>query len=98
MDDEWTQEEAVAYDCACAAIGSVISILSWEIHQEKSKPQPDAKRLESLLAEQLRLHLEREDLHVGEHEKIAQVRKKYGEFVRNWDAENHARLLGSLSN
>jgi len=91
--EKWEQE--VAYDCACEAIGDVMSILMWEIYEEEKKPQPDAKRLESLNAEHLRLHRELEDLHFDEHEKIAQVEKKYGEFVRNWRAENRAKLLGS---
>ena len=91
--EKWEQE--VAYDCARETIGDVISILCWETYEEEKKPQPDAKRLESLRAEHLRLHLERKNLHVGEHEKIAQVRKEYGEFVRNWRTENRAKLLGS---
>jgi predicted transcriptional regulator len=81
---QWTQDEAVAYECAREVITHLRAILTSEIADEESKPEPDAMRLESLRTEWERLFHERANLHVGNHQEVARVRKEYGARVRAW--------------
>jgi predicted transcriptional regulator len=82
----WTQEEAVAYECAREVITHLRAILTGEIADEESKPVPDVVRLKSLRAEWERLFHERANLHVDSHKEVARVRKEYGARVRAWMA------------
>jgi len=81
---QWTQDEAIAYECACEVIGDLRGILTGQIHEESGKEHPNAERLEHLYAERSRLFRERESLHVKDHDKIAHVRAEYGAKVRAW--------------
>ena len=83
---EWTQDEAIAYECAREVITHLRAILTGEIAEENRKEQPDAQKLERLHAESSRLFRERAQLHVKDHEEIARVRAEYGARVRAYMA------------
>lgn len=84
---KWTQDEAIAFECACEAITHLQAILTGQIDEERRKGCPDTERIESLRAERLRLSQERANLHVKDHENVARVRAEYGARVRAWRAE-----------
>ena len=83
---QWTQDEAIAYECAREVITHLRAILTGEIDEENRKEQPDAQKLERLYAESSRLFRERAQLHVKDHEEIARVRAEYGARVRAYMA------------
>lgn len=79
---DWTQEEAVAFECAREVITDMMAIQTGQIAAEASKQEPDAVRLASLRAERSRLALERAALHVHDHADIARIRADYGAIIR----------------
>lgn len=83
---QWTQEEAVAFECAREVITDMMAILTRQIADESAKPQPDAARLAQLRAVRSRTAQERAGLHVGDRADIARIRAEYGAFVRAWRA------------
>lgn len=80
----WTQDEAIAFECAREAIGHHIAIYSARIADEAAKPCPDVALIEQLWAERASLHQERAGLHVGDHAAIEQARAVHGAAVRAW--------------
>lgn len=87
---QWTQEEAVAFECAREVITDVMAIHTSQIAEERAKSQPDALRLAQLRTERSRLAQERAGLHVGDRAAVARIRAEYGAFVRAWRAKHHA--------
>jgi len=85
---QWTQDEAIAYECACEAITHLRAILTGEIAKESRKPCPDEQKLNDLHAERSRLFRERAGLHVADQAKISRVRAEYGARIRSWIAEH----------
>jgi len=85
---QWTQDEAIAYECACEAITHLRAILTGEIAKEAKKSCPDKQRLNELYAERSQLFRERAALHVTDQAKISQVRTRYGARIRSWIAEH----------
>jgi len=90
---KWTQNEAIAYECACETINDLMAILSGQIADESVKPHPDAVRLEKLHTERLRLARERNGLRVDDHEHVDRICTEYGAIVRTWRA-NHQAVTG----
>jgi len=88
---EWTQDEAIAYECACDDIGLLRAILTREMAEESKKAQPDRQRLEQMESEFSALFHERAALHVKDHEKIARIRSEYGARIRAWMAAERMR-------
>ena len=82
---QWTQDEAIAFECAREAITHMMAIQSTEIADESAKAQPDADRVASLFAERSRLASERAALHVTDTVDIARIRIEYGATVRAWN-------------
>lgn len=89
---KWTQSEAIAFECAREVITDLHAILTGQIVEECSKPQPDAERLISLSAERSRLFQERAGLRVKDHAEIARVRAEYGALVRASRAGNRPEV------
>lgn len=79
---DWTQDEAVAFECACEVITEMMAIHSGQIADEANKAQPDADRLAALRAERFKLAQERTALHVHDHADIARIRADYGAIIR----------------
>ena len=87
---EWTQDEAIDFECAREVITDLRAILTTQIYEENNKEQPDAAKLEQLYAESSRLFRERANLHVTDHENVKRVLDRYGAQVRAWRTENVA--------
>jgi len=81
---KWTQEEAIAFECAREVITDLRAIITDQIYTESNKEIPDIERIERLHKESSRLFRERSALHVNEHAAVARVRSKYGAMVREW--------------
>ncbi|NKC11796.1 MAG: hypothetical protein GKR94_06300 [Gammaproteobacteria bacterium] len=88
---KWTQNEAVAFECAREVITDLRAILTGQIAEEASKEHPNAERLANLRAERLRLFRERAGLRVKDQATVARVRAEYGARVRSWRAERAER-------
>ena len=87
---KWTQDEAIAFECACDCIGDMMAIYSARIADEKLKDVPDAGNLAEMYAARTKLAHERLALHVTDHANIARIRAEYGAIVRAWRAEHRA--------
>ena len=83
----WTQDEAIAYECAREVVTDVIGIHSGQIAEEENKPQPDAARIKAVEAECLRIFQERRALRVEDGAEVARIRTEYGAVVRAWRAK-----------
>lgn len=92
----WTQDEAVAFESARECITDWISVLISQIHQELSQTTADARRISELEDECTRLHAERSGLRVGDADRIAYVRAKYGTLVRQWRSVHAAELPSAM--
>jgi hypothetical protein len=79
---EWTQEEAVAFECARECITDMMAICTGRIADESHKEIPDADRLAALRAERSRLAQERASLHVHDHAAVVRIRAEYGAVIR----------------
>lgn len=79
---QWTQDEAVAFECARECITDMMGICSTAIADEEAKQSPDAVRLASLENELTKLARERAGLSVKDGEHVAQIRSTYGAQIR----------------
>lgn len=79
---KWTQEQAIAYECARELIGHLIAIKSKQIEHERSKPTLDQERIEALRQERTMLDRERHDLRVTDDTAVTRIRNDYGTIVR----------------
>lgn len=94
---QWTQTEAIAYECAREVITDLRGILTGEIADEMSKGSPDDERVAALRAERSRLFQERAALRLKNHEAVARVRAEYGAIVRSWRANNRSDIASLLT-
>lgn len=85
----WTQDEAIAFECAREVITDMMAIQTAQIVEEGSKATPDADRLASLRAERSRLAQERAALHVDDLAAVARIRTEYGAIIRARRDERH---------
>lgn len=79
---KWTQEQAVAFECARECITDMMGICSTKIAEEEGKTDPDRAVLTELENELTRLAFERSSLTITDDERIATVRRQYGEVIR----------------
>lgn len=87
---EWTQDEAIAFECAREVITDMMAICTGRIADESGRGNAATDSLAALRAERSRLAQERAALHVTDHDAIARIRKDYGAIVRAWRSEHHA--------
>ncbi len=78
----WTQDEAIAYECARELINDMTSICSRLIADEEKKDVPDLKRIEALDLEISALFEERNAMNWRDKAAIADIRSKYGSKIR----------------
>ena len=81
---KWTQEQAVAFECARECITDMMGIYSTKIAEEEGKTDPDRAVLTELENELTRLARERSSLTITDDERIATVRRQYGEVIRRF--------------
>lgn len=87
---KWTQDQAIAFECAREVITDMMAICTGRIAEEAAKEAPDTDRLAALRADRSKLAQERGALHVADHADVARIRAEYGAIVRAWRAEHHA--------
>lgn len=90
---QWTQDEAIAFECACEVITHMIAIQSRQIYEETNKGEPDVFRVAELRAERSRLAQERLALHVDNHDGVARVCSEYGAIIRARREKRHDRYF-----
>lgn len=78
----WTQDEAIAFECAKEVIGDLMGICSGKIAEEKAKPHPDIKKIKKLEAERSALFDERAHLYLKDNFAIERLNIEYGKKVR----------------
>ena len=85
---QWTQDQAVAFECAREVITNLMAIYSGRISHESAKALPDTNLIAELRANRSELANERVALHVGDDSDVARIRKEYGAAVRAWRGSN----------
>jgi hypothetical protein len=75
----WTQDEAIAFECARECITHMMAICSGELHNN-----PSDARCAELVAERSRLAGELRTLRLKDHAEIARIRSEYGSLIRAW--------------
>lgn len=76
---KWTQDEAIAFECARECITHLMAICTGELHNG----EPAESRRAELEAELSRLARERSALHVADQTNIARIRTEYGARIRS---------------
>jgi hypothetical protein len=84
----WTQEEAIAFECAREVICDMMAICTGRMADETRKPNPDTQRVEEMRARRAKLAQELTDLHFTAYEEIARIRAEYGAIIRAWREEH----------
>lgn len=79
---QWSQDQAIAFECAREAITELMALRSGEISHESSLSEPNEARLDDLRADRARLGRERAALHVGQDAQVARIRADYGILLR----------------
>lgn len=78
----WTQEEAVAFECAREYLSDIIGIYSNELSGQDGRDACSGERARWLHAEIARLAELRRQLRVKDHDQVAEVRSMYGALWR----------------
>lgn len=78
----WTQNEAIAFECAREAITDLMAVRFAELRAEEDAASPRRERISELDADLARLGRERQALTVDQKDWIEQIRTTYGEQVR----------------
>jgi hypothetical protein len=94
---QWTQDEAIAYESACECITDLIGILMAAVYQEESNATPDSQQLLELDAAVSRSWQTRERLGVHDHSEIARIRNEYGSRIRAWRESADAHRANDAS-
>jgi hypothetical protein len=79
---QWTQNEAIDFECAREVITELMAYYSSQIAEESERSQPDVAHIEQLRDERSRLAGERANLHVLDHDNVSRVLLEYGARVR----------------
>jgi hypothetical protein len=79
----WTQDEAVAYECARECIVHLMAILTGDISQLEGESAGGTRRRELLSGERSRLAAELRQLQLKDQQSIARIRQEYGTIIRS---------------
>jgi len=82
QEPEWTQDEAIAYECAREAINDLIGIKIGLVRKETDTENPDEELVAKLEEEITRLSRERTRLRLKDHANITRIRSEYGAIIR----------------
>ena len=80
---KWTQEEAIAYECARECITHLRAIHTGELYHDNPTPERRAE----IEAENRHLAAELRGLRVHDHAEIARIRRDYGQRIREHMAQ-----------
>jgi len=89
---KWTQDQAIAFECAREVITDMMAIQTALIAIETEKVDPDLEYLINLRIMRSKLSIERSALHVNDDAMINYIRGQYGAIVRSWREEKRATL------
>lgn len=81
---QWTQDQAIAFECAREVITDMMAICTGRITEEAAKEAPDADQMAALRADRSRLAQERKTFHVTDDAEVTRIRTEYGAIVRAW--------------
>jgi len=84
----WTQDEAIAFECAKEVISDLMGICSGKIAEEEASPYPDLRKIEKLEAERSVLFDERARLYLKDTFAIKRLNIEYGKKVREHRQKN----------
>ncbi|GEM_PF-2755916 len=76
----WTQEQAIAYECARECLTDLMAICMGELASEQAR----APRIEALERELFALGRERQALGVHDADRVAEIRLEYGAWIAAW--------------
>jgi hypothetical protein len=79
---KWTQDDAIAFECARECITDLMGICSTAIADEERQLAPDVVHLAKLEKNLVELACERSTLTVANHDRIETIRRDYGAVVR----------------
>jgi hypothetical protein len=80
--EQWTQKQAIDYECARECITALIGVYTSDLYAEKARQAPDQAVIDRLNAEITRLFRERQDLRLTDAAEVARVTAEYGPMVR----------------
>ncbi|OTP75412.1 hypothetical protein [Caballeronia sordidicola] len=83
---KWTQEEAIAFECARECITDMMAICSGQLAEEKASTTSNAVRVCSLETQLARLAQERAGLRGSHTDEIARIRASYGKVILDYRA------------
>lgn len=81
----WTQDDAIAFECAQETIGHMMAICSYLLQEEKTKTLPNLKRMNELLKKRAFFADERRNLHLDDKDNIERIRKEYGKKIKTYE-------------
>lgn len=90
--EQWTQDEAIAFECARECITDLMGIQSGLLCEEENKRSPNQTSIDKYKVDLSRLFKERAALTVTNQTEIARVRSEYGAMVRAWRASHKAMV------
>ena len=80
----WTQEEAIAYECARETMNDMVAICSSRIAKEKKKANPNLQKIQSLYSQRLKFLKERDLISLHDQETIQKIFKNYGSKIKDY--------------
>lgn len=86
---KWTQDQAVAFECARECITDMMGICSAKISDEEGRAAPDSVRLALLEQELSELAQERAALTIHDDDRVAKIRSEYGSKIRQYRSQQH---------
>lgn len=93
--EQWTQEEAIAYECARECITALIGVYTSELYGERARSAPDQAVIDRINQKIDRLFAERMDLKLTDHAEVARVTAEYGALVRASNEAKRRKLQSS---
>lgn len=81
--EQWTQKQAIDYECARECITALIGVYTSQIYQERASASLDQAKIEHLNAEITRLFDERRNLQLTDDVEVSRINSEYGSLVRS---------------
>jgi len=82
MPAQWTDHQLAAFEAAMETIGNMIALKARDIHNERSKDEPNQALIDQLRAEQAELVVERSRLRIDDNLAVAHAIERYGPIVK----------------
>jgi len=82
MPAQWTDHQLAAFEAAMETIGNMIALKARDIHNERSKDEPNQALIDQLRAEQAELVVERSRLRIDDNVAVAHAIERYGPIVK----------------